>query len=138
MEIKQINNIVTMSINRTPIFVYTNTGAYQSGYLMLGYSAPYGDGMDTDSSVYYANLTVVQLVPPIITNTVLGGGNVTLTFTGGTGDAITSFTLQSSSAVNGTYTDVSPAATISALGGVAFQAVTSQNGAQQFYRIRRN
>jgi len=62
VEIKQINNIVTMSINRTPIFVYTNTGAYQSGYLMLGYSAPYGDGMDTDSSVYYANLTVVQLV----------------------------------------------------------------------------
>jgi hypothetical protein len=138
VEIKQINGVVTLSINRSPIFTYTNSSAYQSGYLMLGYSDPYGDGEDADSSVYYANLTVAQLVTPIITQTALGGGNVTLTFTGGTGDAATTFTLQSSSNVAGPYADVSPAATITALGGTAFRAVAAQNGTVQFYRLRRN
>jgi hypothetical protein len=140
VEIKQINHVVTMSINRTAIFSYTNTSVWQSGYLMLGYADPYGTVQTLDSSVYYANLTVVQFATPAITKFAHGGGNVTITFTGGAGDDVTSFALTSSATLShGTFADVSPPATITALGGNVFQAVTPQSAAaQQFYRIRRN
>jgi len=140
VEIKQINHVVTMSINRTPIFSYTNTTVWQSGYLMLGYGDPYGTVQTPDSSVYYANLTVVQFVSPLITKAKPAGGNVTITFTGGAGDDVTSFALTSSATLShGTFADVSPPATITALGGNVFQAVTAQPAAaQQFYRIRCN
>ncbi|HEX7651875.1 MAG TPA: Calx-beta domain-containing protein, partial [Verrucomicrobiae bacterium] len=55
VEIRQINNIVTMSINHTAIFTYTNTTVWTNGYLMLGYADVTGNGQTPDSSVYYAN-----------------------------------------------------------------------------------
>jgi hypothetical protein len=139
VEIKQINGIVTLSINRTPFFTYTNTTVWKSGYLMLGYGDPYGDGETCESSVYYANLTVVALTSPVITHTVASGGSVTLTFLGGSGDAPSSFALQSSPTVSpDAFADVTPAPTITSLGSDVFQVTTPQVGPQEFYRIRRN
>ena len=139
VEIKQINNIVTLSINRTPIFTYTNTTVWKSGYLMLGYSDPYGDGETPESSVYYASLTVVQLTAPVITRIVDNGGSVTLTFLGSAGDAPSSFALQSCPTLSpASFTDVTPAPTITSLGSNVFQVTATKPGSQQFYRIRRN
>ncbi len=58
-------------------------------------------------------------------------------FSAGTSDTTASFVVQSASAVNGSYADVSPAATITSPSSGVFQAVTPVNGAMQFYRIRR-
>lgn len=144
VEIKQQNNIVTMSINHTAIFAYTNTTVWTNGYLMLGYADPFGNTIgNPEAGVYFANLKVIQLpalaLPSVITinSITLSGGNVIIKFTtSNAADTTSSFTLRSSGTVNGTYADVSPAATITALGGTQFQASTPYlSGAQLFYRI---
>jgi hypothetical protein len=143
VEIKQQNNIVTLSINHTTIFTYTNTTVWTNGYLMLGYADPFGASVgNAEAGVYYANLQVVRLpsvvVPTVTINSIaITGGNVVITFTtSSAADTISSFTLRSSSTVSGTYADVSPAATITSLGSNKFQAVKPYTGGSQlFYRI---
>jgi hypothetical protein len=141
VEIKQINNVITLSINKTSIFAYTNTTVWTSGYLMLGYSDPYGGSVGSpDASVYYANLQVVQLPATVTINSIaISAGNVVVTFTtSNPSDTTSSFTLQSSGTVGGTYSNVSPAANISSLGSNQFQATTPYHGGTQFYRIHHN
>ena len=145
VEIKQVQNVVTMSINHTPIFSYANTNsAYTtvstSGCLMLGYETPGPSGANsTEAAAYFSNLQVVRIGQTTITilpNTATSGGNITIQFTSSNGaDTTSSFVLQSSATVNGTYTDVSPAATFTQNGSV-FQTVYPQNGPARFYRIR--
>jgi hypothetical protein len=138
VEIKQINKIITMSIDKTPVYVYTNTTVWTNGTLMLGYNDPFNSVGSSDGAVYFSNLRVVSLASPIISQIAINTVNSTavINFTTVDGDLIaSSFALQSASAVGGPYADVS-SASISALSAGAFQAVVSQNGATQFYRIR--
>jgi len=140
VEIKQLNNIVTMSINHTPILVYTNNTVWKSGYLMLGYADPYGTSIGSpEAGAYYANLQVVQLSPTVIkiSSIAITGGNDVITFTTtDAADTTSTFTLQSSSTVNGPFTAVNPAATITSLGQNKFQATTPDTGGTLFYRIQ--
>jgi hypothetical protein len=145
VEIKQQDGIVTMSINNNAIFSYTNTTVWTNGYLMLGYADPFGATVgNAEAGVYYANLQVVQLpslLPPviIINSIAISGGNVVIKFTTTSGsDTTSSFTVRKSGTVNGTYNDVSPAATITSLGSNQFQATTPYNAGTQFYRIHHN
>jgi hypothetical protein len=144
VEIKQQNNIITMSINHTAIFIYTNTTVWTNGYLMLGYADPFGGTIgNAEAGAYFANLQVVRLpavaLPSVITinSIAISGGNVVVKFTTSSAtDTVSSFTLRSSTTVNGTYADVSPAATITSLGSNQFQATTPYlSGGQLFYRI---
>jgi hypothetical protein len=136
VEIKQINNNVTLSINKTVIFAYANTNSlFQQGTIMLGYEDPF-DSLDApDAAAYFSNVEVVRLAPLIITAISLSGPNVVIQFTSPDGDV----TLQSSGTVNGTYIDVAPAATFTQNPITEiFQTVYPQNGAAHFYRIRHN
>lgn len=149
VEIKQVKGIVTMSINKTPIFTYTNTTTFTNGYLMLGYNAPiagaYYQYVDsTDAAAYFSNLRVVSLTVPVITritSTPSGANNnLTITFTTNDGgDSNTSFALQSASSVAGPYSDVGSAAftQVPTTDGTAvFQATVTSSSGAQFYRIR--
>src|SRR5262249_40138091 len=137
VEIKQVRNVVTLTIDKTTIFTYTNTTSFTNGYLMLGYGDPFASIGSPDAAAYYANLRVVVLTPPVITAISVAGGNVVLTFVSSDGDDTTaSFAVQTSGNVAGPYADASPAATITQLPSGAFQATLAQNGAAQFYRIR--
>jgi Calx-beta domain len=142
VEIKQQNSIVTMSINHTTIFTYTNTTVWTGGYLMLGYADPFGATVgNPEAGVYYANLEVVQLAAVITIDSIaLSGGNVVVVFTTSSpSDTTASFKLRSSGTVNATYSDVSPPATITSLGNNQFQATTAYTGvAQIFYRVIHN
>jgi hypothetical protein len=143
VEIRQQQNVVTMSINRTPIFVYTNASVWQSGYLMLGYADPFGNSIATpEAGVYYANLQVVSLqsTPIWINNLAINGGNVVITFsTQDASDTTSSFTLISSGTLNEAFSAVSPAATITSVGINQFQAATPYlGGPQLLYRIKHN
>jgi len=143
VEIKQVQNVVTMSINHTPIFSYANTNSYttlsKSGCLMLGYETPGGSGGFTDAAAYFSNLQVVRLAQTVLTilpGTSTSGGNITIQFTSSNGaDTTGLFVLQSAATVNGTYSDVSPAASFTQSAGV-FQTVYPQNGPVRFYRVR--
>jgi hypothetical protein len=137
VEIKQLENIVTLSINKTPVFVYTNTTSFTSGTLMLGYDDPFSSVGTLDACVYYSNLRVVSLASPIISQIAVNKANSTavINFTTVDGDATTaSFTLQSASVVTGPYANTA-AASITQLSAGAFQAVVPQSGSAQFYRI---
>ena len=140
VEIRQTNNVVTLSINHTPIFVYTNKTVWKSGYLMLGYGDPFASVGSSDAGVYYANLQVVDLGPIAmnINNISINGNNVVVKFTSSNPeDTAASFSLVSSGAVNGTYTPVT--ATITSLGSNQYQATTANTSdAQLFYRILHN
>ena len=74
-----------------------------------------------------------------INNISISGGNVVIKFTtSSASDTTSSFTLQGSGTVNGTYNSVSPAANITSLGSNQFQATTHYAGGIQFYRIQHN
>jgi len=153
VELKQVNKIVTLSIDKTPIFVYTNTSPFTNGYLMLGYSCPIGGTggqyiANPEAAAYYSNLRVVGLsVPNItsITDSVTGNqNNVTIQFSSTDGDdTAASFALQSTTALKSTgtsgFADVA-SATITQIvtnnGAELFQATTSATNTALFYRIR--
>ena len=140
VEIKQINNLVTLSINKTPVFVYANTNTFKSGNLMLGYNDPFSSIGTPDASVYYSNLRVVRVGAPFISQLAVNKANKTavINFNTTDGDLTdSSFTVQSSATLNGAYTTAT-AASITQLGAGAFQAVVPQSGTAQFYRIVEN
>ncbi len=137
VEIKQFNKVVTLSIDKTPVFVYTNTTTFTNGTLMLGYDDPFSSLGTPDAGVYFSDLQVVRLTPPAFNATsgiVVSGGNVTLTFS--SPDATATFVLQSAPSVFGPWTDVSPQPTLVSLGGGNYQFTTPQSGAERFYKIR--
>lgn len=136
VEVKQVNNVVTLSINKTPIFVYNNATVFTNGTIMLGFEDPFdGSGGTYDAAAYFSNLRVVRLGPPSITEIAPGGNNMVINFTSVDGDDTTdSFALQSAGTVTGPYQDVS--ASFTQLGSGAFQATVAKSGDMQFYRIR--
>ncbi len=85
-------------------------------------------------------LAVVQVAAgvtaPHITSINYNNGVVTINFTGATTDLATSFSLQSSSTVNGTFANVLGAVATSN-GPGSFTFTTPASGSTQFYRISR-
>ena len=138
MEIKQLNNVITLSINQTPIFFYTNRTAYTSGKLMLGYTDPVADVGNSDGAVYYSNLRVVAL--PRLALNITGiaqdtSRKLVINFTStDLEDLPSTFVVLGSSSVTTINTPVS--ATITQLSPGVFQAVVAQSGPMGCYRIR--
>ncbi len=151
VEIKQVNNVVTMSVNKTPLFVYTNTTTFTNGYLMLGYDCPIQGAFNQyvgtpDAAAYFSNLRVVSIARPFITAisdvNVLNTNNVIITFQSNDGDdSASSFALQGTGTnqVPGPYADIA-GATITQVytnsNMAVFQASTSLTNVAQFFRIR--
>ncbi len=145
VEIKQTHNIVTMSIDKTPIFTYTNTTVWTNGYLMLGYEDPFGGtaGISVgapDAAAYFSNLRVVRLGPPVITGLALTNGNVVIQFSTTDGDdTAASFNLLSSGTSGARFVDgLVSTATFTQLGtNLNFQVVVSKpTNSAQYYRIQ--
>ncbi|MGH8022123.1 MAG: hypothetical protein ACRED1_00975, partial [Limisphaerales bacterium] len=137
VEIKQLNGIVTMCIDKAPIFVYTNVTSFTNGMLMLGYEDPYDGNESPDTAVYFSNLRVVALTPPQITGSVYNSGIGKYVFNFTTPDdtvTTSSFKALGAAAVNGPYSAVS-GAVITQSNGV-FQAAVPISAGDHFYRIQ--
>ncbi len=136
VEWKQFDNVVTITINKIVINVYTNTTTFTNGYLMLGYEDPFDSVGAGDAAVYYSNLRVVRLTAPLITEIAPQGNNYVFDFTTTDGDLTpSSFTVVGSATVNGTYTPVA-GATITQLGNGVFQATVPTSGPDHFYQVQ--
>jgi hypothetical protein len=143
VEVKQVNGLITMSINKFPIMTYTNTTNANMGDIMLGYDDPYasiGASANAEApgaAVYYSNARVVQLTPPAVTGLSVASGNLTIKFTDSdTDDTAASFELLASSTVKGTYAKV--AATFSQSTSGVWQAVVAVPGSgSEFYQVVR-
>ena len=135
VEIKQLGDVVTLYFNKIPVLTYVNTTTFKSGYIMLGYADPFSSIGDVAGAVYYANLSVVEIGPPEITDIARAGSNVTIDFTSNDGtDSASSFTLESASVVSGPYSAV-PGAAITQVGAGVYQATASSTADEQYYRI---
>lgn len=138
VEVKQFDNVITMSLNKTIMFTYTNTTPINKGTIMFGYMVPYGEyGQGSGGGAYFSNVRVVSLTAPVIKSVVLSGGNVVITFTSPDADAVpSSFTLLSGGTVNGVY--AAATATITQSGEV-FTAVTPYSSSgSHFFVIGQN
>jgi hypothetical protein len=140
VELKQMNNVFSEYIDKVKICSYTNTTTFTNGYLMLGYEDPYDSVGNADAAVYYSNLRVVRLSPPLISQTVYNNpvGKYVFNFTSTDGDATpASFVVFGATALKGPYTAVA-GATIAQMGNGAFQATVPISGAVHFYEIQQS
>lgn len=135
VEIKQFNNVVTLSIDKTMIYAYTNTTGFTNGTIMLGYEAPVDGDDGGDGAVYYSNLRVVRLLRPAVTGTAFNAASGTFTFDFTVTDDTAALTVVGATNVTGPYTAVS-GATITSLGGGAYEATVPVSGTIHFYRIQ--
>lgn len=136
VEISQIRKIVTLKINNTSIFSYSNATAFAQGNIMLGYDDAFDSKGVAGGAVIYDNVRVVRLAALNITSITIVGGNVQVDFSWGENDPATNFKLQSAAAVTGPYTDDNTA-TLSVLSPASsYRAVTALSGGTRFYRIR--
>jgi hypothetical protein len=107
VEITQLGRIVSLYLNKTLVIRYTNTTTFTNGTIMLGYSDPFSSVGEAAGAAYFANLSVVRLSPPIITDITRSGSNVTIDFTSNDGtDNASTFALQAAAVVTGPYADV--------------------------------
>ncbi len=134
VEASQINNVMTLKVNGTQILSYTNTGGTTSGNIMMGYDDPFDSIGLSSSAVIYDNVRVVRILPYRITSVVKSGGSILIDFT--SSDTASSFRLQSSATVDGTYAD-DISATITQPSTGTFHVVVSAPTDFRYYRIRR-
>lgn len=137
VEIRHGGNLVTLTINRTPIMTCTNTTPFSSGHIMLGYCDAYDSVMTGNSCVIYDNLRVVRL--PVVTSPVITAIHTTdataqVHFAAAATDTPDAFALEAASSVAGAYTNV--AAIITGDNG-NFIATRAIQNSQQFYRVKR-
>jgi hypothetical protein len=135
VEVSQVGNIISLTIDRTLIFSLTNTTAYTKGIVMLGYDDAYDSLSESTAGAIFANARVLSLASPLLTKIQITGGNAVIDFTDNTADVAGQFVLQSAALVAGTYADVS--STITALSAGHFRATVPVSGNVQFYRVRR-
>jgi hypothetical protein len=137
VEIKQVNKVVTLSINKQRLLTYTNTTSFTNGTIMLGYSDPFNSIGAPAGAAYFANLSVVRLTGPNITNISRSGTTVTIDFTTTDGtDTTSSFALQGAAVVTGPYTDVAGTPVFTQFPSGAFRVVATSTAGTQFFRIR--
>jgi hypothetical protein len=146
VEVRQERGLITLIVNGTPIFQFTNTTAFTSGNIMLGYNdgfASIGGGTGntgtdiasiTSGFVVYDDVRVVKAGLPRITHTQIVGGNVQITFDDST---FGPFRLLEATAVTGPYsTNFSASLTTNAPGIFQFTA-PYLGGSQRYFRIQR-
>src|SRR5204863_3526262 len=108
----QVRGVLTLRINKTTIFSYTNTTPYTSGNIMIGYEDAFDSVGPVQNYVVYDNVRVISLAVPVVTGIAKVGANVQITFTANAGDVPAQFVLQAASSVTGPYADVSSAITL--------------------------
>jgi len=143
--ITKAGDVVTWAIDGITLATVTNTTLAFSTNVFVGYQDIWAGGSVSDvpamSFGLVDNLKVMTLTAPtdiLITGIQLINNDteVQISFTAGTGDSPTGFTLQATANLGTTPADVT--ATITSTGPGQFQAVRAVAGATQFYRIRRN
>lgn len=134
VEVSQIGNLITLRVNNSTIFTYTNATPYSSGNIMVGYVDAFNSVSLASSYMIIDNVRVVRLVGLKVASVVELGANMQIDFTFDLNDGPTSFTVQSASTVTGPYLDV-PATIIQTAPG-SYRATVAKNGSAQFYRLR--
>lgn len=139
VEVKSVNDVITLSINRTVVLEVPNSTPYKSGTIMLGYNDQF-DSIGNVGAVYFDNVRVVQLdvappPKPVITGFKAEPSNALITFTSASGE-VGQFSVVSAPTPDGEYTTVT-SAVIRSIGAGQFEATVPMVGQMRFYQIKR-
>jgi hypothetical protein len=140
VEVAQVDGVVTWTINGVEVIRRTDTTAFASGTVMLGYMDSYNSIGSTANAVIFDNVRVVALAaeptPPMITAWRIQAGNLEIDFASATG-AAPDFSVVSSATVTGPYLSEA-GATVLAVSAGQFRASVALGGpAMKFYQIKR-
>jgi len=67
VEISKSGNLITLIINNTKVYTYSNATAYASGNIMIGYEDAFDSISAFQSYAVVDNVRVVTITPPVIT-----------------------------------------------------------------------
>jgi hypothetical protein len=67
VEISKSGNLLTLFINNTKVYTYSNATAYTSGNILIGYEDAFDSISPVQSYVVLDNVRVVAITPPVIT-----------------------------------------------------------------------
>ena len=135
MELRQVGGIVQLSVNKNPVFAFTNSYGFNSGNVMIGYNDQFDSVGAVLNFAIFDNVRVVDLSIRIY-SIQLVGANVQIDFTSPLGGQASDFRLQRATDLTlGDWADVNDA-TITAIAN-GFRAVAPQSPGNRFYRIRR-
>jgi hypothetical protein len=114
----------------------TATGSTNNLYVATatGSSFSAANGVTTYDLVTVWGNPLGTASPIKITNIQVAGGTVAITFTSAVWDSASEFTLEGSSTINGTYTNVG--ATMSEVSPGVFQATAAVAGSMNYYKIK--
>ncbi|PYK97719.1 MAG: hypothetical protein DME19_15305 [Verrucomicrobia bacterium] len=101
VELRQVGDTVTLTINNTQILQVTNPTSFTNGVIMLGMNDQFNSIGSDKNYVIFDNVRVIGLgpagpAPPNITGAQLAGGNVQIDFAGAGNDAASAFAVESS------------------------------------------
>lgn len=146
VEVKQVDDVITLLVNNSEILSFTNTTSFKSGKVMLGYNDAFGSvgGGNANTSesidqvqsgfVVFDNVRVIRVGPPHVSRVQITGGNVVIDFSDSSAGP---WTVRAANSVTGTYDPV--AATITTLSPGSYRATVPYNPAQpqRYFRIQR-
>ena len=142
VELRHENGIVTLSINATNIFSYTNSTTSTHGTIMLGYADTFNSiGSGGGGLVIYDNLRVVSLgSAPVaevrITTTTRVANNLQIDFTAGSSDTTANFKVATATTVTGPYADDN-SITVTQVSPGVFRASVPIDSGNRFVQIHR-
>ncbi len=113
VELSKSGNLITLTINNTKIYTYSNATAFASGNIMVGYEDAFDSISPGQSYAVIDNVRVVTITPPVITVQPVGSTNAlgapaTLTVTATTSTGVTNYqwfrnNVSIANATNATY-----------------------------------
>ncbi|MEY2408745.1 MAG: hypothetical protein QOF48_1415 [Verrucomicrobiota bacterium] len=134
VELRQINDVVSLLVNQNLILTYTNTSGFTNGTILLGFNDQFDSVSSAGTYVIFDNVRVISLDIVIKHVELLGGTQIQIDFVSPLGGVAGDFHLQSGSNPASVADD--SGAVITAIPG-GFRAVTTLDGPYRFYRIRR-
>lgn len=137
VEISQVGSLISLKINNTLIFSYTNQTAYTSGQIMLGYCDAYDSQSSASAQVFYSNLRVVRAAALSITSIKVESGAVKIGFTWPVSEPTSAFELLSAPTADGSF-GVENGATFSVVvPGASYEVTVPVSTGARFYKVHR-
>ena len=141
VELRQVNDLISLKVNDVLIWEHQNTNAYTSGNIMLGMNDQF-DSVPAAATrpnffAVFDNVRVVNLSTDIeITSVELVGANqIQIDFTSPSGGDASGYTLRSKGSLAEANWIADPGATITSLGGTQYRGVATRSGGERYYSI---
>ena len=137
VELRQVNNLISLKVNDILIWEHQNTNGYTSGNIMLGMNDQFDSIGPVQHFVVFDNVRVLNLSTDIeITSVELVGANqIQIDFTSPAGGDASAYTLRSKASLADATWTPDAGSTITSLGGTQYRAVTTRSGGERYYSI---